>query len=264
VVTFGLAAHQVTSVSVRTDRGTGHAGLANGAFLHVFRPARRGVWARSVIARTVSRRTDVVPLSVESSGQRPLRTGLRSHGPSTVTRTISGGTIGWFVRRESRGLSAAQAHFKPRGCCRGYIRLIQPDPTDFLLMLISDHSPTPIPRSSRIRIPKLKPGEHRICSGLLTHVGLGSGCTTVEKLFREGPLALSWGFSGAGQQLWIVDGLASDDVARIEVYLGTSEHWQAPLRDNATAFRVQRAKFPVRIVAYDAAGHVIAVRTIRG
>ena len=265
VLTFGLAAQDVVSVSVRTDRGTSRAAVRNGAFLHVFRPRRRGVWARAVIARSATRRANVVPLSVEVSGQL-LRTGLRPHGPSKVTRTVSCGTIGWFVQREPRGLSPAQAHLNIRGCCHGYIRVIQPDAADFLLMLISDHSPTPIPPSTRRRlsIPKPKPGEHRICLGAYTNGSLGSGCTTVEKLFREGPLALSWGFSGGGQQLWVVEGLASDDVSRIEVFLGTGEHWRAPLRDNATVFRIQRAKFPVRIVAYDAGGHVIAIRTIRG
>jgi len=78
------------------------------------------------------------------------------------------------------------------------------------------------------------------------------------------PLELTWGFSGGGQQFWIVSGVASDAVARIEVFLGNGERWRAPLRDNATAFRVQRAKFPVRIVGYDAAGRVIDVKTIRG
>jgi hypothetical protein len=62
----------------------------------------------------------------------------------------------------------------------------------------------------------------------------------------------------------IVSGRASDDVARIEVFLGDGRHWTAPLRDNATGFRVQRAKFPVRVVAYDRAGRVIDVRTISG
>jgi hypothetical protein len=263
VLTFGVAAHDVVSVGVRTDRGTSRAAVRNGAFLHVFRPGRRGVWARAVIARSGTRRGNVVPLSVEVSGQL-LRTGLRSHGPSRVTRTVHGGTISWFVHREGRGLSPTQAHVNIRGCCRGYARVIQPDATDFLLMLISHRPLSPIPPQARLHIPKPKPGEHRICFGALASGGLGSGCTTLEKLFREGPLALNWGFSGAGQQLWIVEGLASDDVARIEVFLGTGEYWQAPLRDNATVFRVQRAKFPVRIVAYDGGGLVIAIRTIRG
>ena len=92
----------------------------------------------------------------------------------------------------------------------------------------------------------------------------GAGCREPDQLFRLGPLELTWGFSGAGQQTWIVSGVASDDVARIEVFLGNGERWRAPLRDNATAFRIQRAKFPARIVGYDAAGRVIDVKTIRG
>jgi aryl-alcohol dehydrogenase-like predicted oxidoreductase len=58
--------------------------------------------------------------------------------------------------------------------------------------------------------------------------------------------------------------LSADEVARIEVFEGDGSHWPAPLRDNATAFRVQRARFPVRIVAYDAAGRVIGMRTVHG
>jgi hypothetical protein len=259
VLTFGVAAQGVVSVSVRTDRGTSRAAVRNGAFLHVFRPSRRGVWARAVIARSATRRVDVVPLSVQVTGQPSLRTGLGPQGPSKVDRRVTGGTIGWFAHRESRGLSPAQAQLKSPGCCRGYARVIQPDPNDFLRVLISDRFTSPTPR----RVPQPK-GQHRICFGGLTPGGLGQGCTTLEKLFREGPLALNWGFSGGGQQLWLVQGLASDDVTRIEVFLATGQHWRAPLRDNATVFRVQRAKFPVRIVAYDAGGRVIAVRTIRG
>jgi len=263
VVTFGLAARQVTSVSVVTDRGASRAVLRSGAFLHVFRAGGGNVSARTVIAGTVSRRTGVVQLSVASSREQP-HTGLRPHGPSRVTRTVSGGTIGWFVRRELRGLSPTQAHFSLPGCCHGYTRLIQPDPDDFLRMLISDHDPSPHPHPTHVPIPSPKPGEHRICLGAVTHGGVGWSCTTLENLFGEGPLALSWGFSGAGQQLWLVEGLASDDVARIEVFLGTGEHWRVPLRDNVTLFRVQRSKFPLRVVAYDVRGRVISVRTIRG
>jgi hypothetical protein len=265
LLTFGVAAHRVVSVGVRSDRGTSPAVLRNGAFLHVFRPSRRGIWARAIVARNATGRTEATPLSVQVSNQPELRSGLRPHGPSRVDRVVTGGTIGWFIHREARGLSPAQAHVNFRGCCHGYTRLIQPDPDDFLLMLISDHSPIPIPSSThrRLLIPQPKPDEHRICLGALTHSGIGSGCTTLEELFSEGPLAISWGFSGVGQQLWLVQGLASDDVTRIEVFLGTGQHWRAPLRDNATVFRVPRAKFPVRVVAYDAAGRVVAVQTIR-
>lgn len=111
----------------------------------------------------------------------------------------------------------------------------------------------------RKRIPK-----DAICVGLVTRGDFGVGCRGRNKVFERGPLDHTWGFSGGGQQSWIVSGLASDDAERIEVFLGNGERWRAPLRVNATAFRIQRAKFPARVVAYDDAGRVIDVKTIRG
>jgi hypothetical protein len=122
-----------------------------------------------------------------------------------------------------------------------------------------------LPRPPGSSIPRPSP-ENAICHGLVSAGGFGAGCTELENLFRTGvgPLALSWGFSGAGQQISIVSGLVSDDVVRIEVFQGDGRRWRAPLRDNATAFRVQRAKFPIRVVGSDAEDRAIAVRTIRG
>jgi hypothetical protein len=63
---------------------------------------------------------------------------------------------------------------------------------------------------------------------------------------------------------WIVDGIVSDDVARVVVFLSTGERRRAPLRDNVVIVRVSAAKFPARVVGYDAAGRVIDVLTIGG
>ena len=259
LLTFGIAAGEVRRISVETDRGSTPAVVRNGAFLHVAVPGRRGVWARSVQATTGAGRSQVVPISVQAGGQPALRTGLRARGPATVERTLTRGTIGWFARREPRGVSGRAAGLRD-GCCTGFVRVVYPDPNDFLGLAIGDR--TLLRRSPAF--PGRGIPEDAICSGLVSRGGFGGGCRDARSLFQRGPLELSWGFSGAGQQLWIVSGLASDDVARIEVFLGNGERWQAPLRDNATAFRVQRAKFPARVVAYDAAGRVIDVTTIRG
>jgi hypothetical protein len=259
LLTFGLAASQVNRVEVKSDNKTTAAVVRNGAFLHVFRPGRHGVWARAVKATTRSEHAEAVPLSVEASGARPLRTGLKLHGPARVEREVKGGTIGWFAHREPRGESARQAGLTALGgCCSGFVRVIHPDPGDFLAVAIGDRTLVPhLPRRARV------PGLNKICVGELTRGGLGAGCG-LHGLFNSGPLALSWGFSGAGQQSWVVSGVVSDDVARIEVFQGDGRHWPAPLRDNATAFRIQRAKFPARIVAYDTAGRVIDIKTLRG
>jgi hypothetical protein len=259
LLTFGLAAAKVTRVAVETDTGMSAALVGNGAFLHVLASRRAGVWARAIEATTRSGRASVVPVSVEARGSSPLATGLRLHGPSRAERALKGGTIGWFARREPRGESARQAGLTALGgCCTGFVRVIHPDPGDFLAVAIGDRTLVPhLPRRARV------PGLNAICVGELTPGGLGAGCG-LHGLFSEGPLALSWGFSGAGQQFWVVSGVVSDDVARIEVFQGDGRRWAAPLRDNATAFRVLRAKFPIRIVAYDSAGRVIAIKTLRG
>ena len=258
LLTFGVATAEVRKVTVKTDRGVTPAVVGNGSFLHVVAPGRRGVWAREIRATAVGGRVQVVPVSVEVSGQPELRTGLRATGPATIEREIKRGTIGWFVRREPRGVAARSARIR-QGCCTGFVRVIYPDPDDFLGVAIGDRTlwrPAP---SFGPRIPK-----DAICVGLVSRGGFGVGCRGRNKIFERGPLDLTWGFSGGGQQSWIVSGLASDDVERIEVFLGNGERWRAPLRDNATAFRIQRAKFPARVVAYDDAGRVIDVKTIRG
>ena len=72
--------------------------------------------------------------------------------------------------------------------------------------------------------------------------------------------------SGAfdGDQFWLLSGVASDAVARIELFLADGERWPVPLTDNTFAIQVPRTHYPVNLVAYDAQGHVIAVHPSRG
>ena len=260
LLTFGIAAAEVTRISVEADSGSTAAVVRNGAFLHVLEPGRRGNWSRSITAATAAGRTEVVPISLNVSGQPPLRTGYNARGPATVEREITGGRIGWFERKEPRGVPAKGLGGR-LDCCTGFARVVYPDPNDFLGVAIGDR--TLIARQIR-QSPHFPAGENVICTGLVSRGGFGGSCRDASRLFGAGPLDLGWGFSGGGQQFWIVSGLASDDVARIEVFLGNGDRWRAPLRDNVTAFRVQRVKFPLRIVGYDDVGKVIAVRTISG
>jgi hypothetical protein len=68
---------------------------------------------------------------------------------------------------------------------------------------------------------------------------------------------------GGGNQYSILSGVASDDVVRLRLYLGTGEVSPVPLRDNVFATQISRAKFPFRLVGYDKDGHVIAVASMR-
>ena len=89
---------------------------------------------------------------------------------------------------------------------------------------------------------------------------IGGGCSPLDRLFTHGPLKI--GISGSGPSEYsLVSGTASDDVARITVYLGTGEVIPVALKDNVFVARVARAAYPLRIVAYDRTGRVISVTT---
>jgi hypothetical protein len=249
ITAFGFAADEAVRVDGVTDEGRHPALLGNGAFLFVADGPRRGTWIRRVIVRDARGRERAAPIAVEVSGESTRATGMRVHGPARVERVVRGGTIRWFVRREPRGAPFEGAELPRLGTCclvGSFVRLIQPVRGDFLRMLVAESD---------------QRGE--ICAYLVTRGGIGGNCVPLRQKFRRGPMALSWGFSGVGQQFWIVDGLVSDDVARVEIFLGTGERIRAPLRDNVVIARVQRAKFPARVVGYDLQGRVIGVETIR-
>ena len=255
LASFGFAADSARRIELVSDDGTSPALLASGAFLHVLDRPSRGTWIRSALARDESRRAHVVPILLATQEQPSGSLPLSAKGPARVERQVRGGTIGWFTQREPRGAPLeGSPRLPPRlgACCLlgAFARVIQPDARDFLRMLVAE--------SDLGRQPE---GEE-ICRYLITRGGVGGGCAPAKQLFSRGPLALSWGFSGVGQQFWIVSGLASDEVARVEVFLGTGEQRPAPLRDNVVIVRVQAAKFPARIVAYDARGRVIGIETI--
>jgi hypothetical protein len=82
--------------------------------------------------------------------------------------------------------------------------------------------------------------------------------------FLEGPLTASWEYIGAGRQFLLGSGIATDEVARVELFLATGERRSVPLRDNVFVARALRARFPVRLVAYDRAGRIIGIQAHRG
>lgn len=55
----------------------------------------------------------------------------------------------------------------------------------------------------------------------------------------------------------VLAGLASDDVARMELFLPHGRRHPVPLKDNAFFVRVARADLPANLVAYDRHGLVI-------
>jgi hypothetical protein len=68
--------------------------------------------------------------------------------------------------------------------------------------------------------------------------------------------------ANGGDQYATVHGLASDDVARLELYLADGERIAVPLTDDAYLIQVARTKFPIRLVAYDIDERIIAINAL--
>jgi hypothetical protein len=99
---------------------------------------------------------------------------------------------------------------------------------------------------------------------LIGNGAAGGGCSPFADLFFSGPFTTGETLLGGGDQYTILGGLASDDVARMTLFLANGQTRPIALSDNAWLIQAARADYPVRIVAYDKAGHVIGVDTPAG
>lgn len=269
--TFGIASDGVSQVVVDGDDGTHDAIVGGNAFLYVDDHPSHGARVAGVSA-------------VSATGERVALDFMRSpygmfdlavpppgtfHGPAKPQRAVSGGTVGWLERGEQPGdpvpakLAAAAtglAEHPPPAFTTGNRwpqqpehlvseRLLQPDPNDFVRMIVAGVSP-----SGAMSDPQAG-----ICIGQVEGSGVGSSCRQASDVFAHGPLWLTIGGNGMSQYS-VLSGLASDDVARIAAYLGNGDVVPVALAHNAFVARIARAQFPLRVVAYDTSGLVIAVQ----
>src|SRR6185437_1698169 len=102
-----------------------------------------------------------------------------------------------------------------------------------------------------------------VCTDVIVHGAAGGGCAVRAELFTHGPLA------GPGTMLVngsdefaIVDGLASDDVAKVTAFLANRQTQPVPLADNVYAVQLARTKLPAKLVAYDGAGRIIGITPV--
>jgi hypothetical protein len=262
IATYGLVAAETRHVLLQGDDGIREVAVGNGAFLAVGPGTVIDHSTLRAFAVDESGRRHPVPLSPSLTIEIDLfKSGLPLRGPDRVERRVTGGTIGWLLRREPRGeplperLREVVAPASPPAENAPYLeppavdvsdfaRMIQPHPADFLRMVLA-----------------VGRDDGHICSFLVSRGGVGGNCINSAAAFRGplGPLVASWAYAGAGSQFLTLSGIASDDVARLELFLGTGEHWPVPLKDNAFVARVQRAKMPGRLVAYDDEGRVIGI-----
>ena len=257
---FGVVADGVEAVELETNEGRVEAIVASNAFLAVTENPPLGMRTKELTAVGAQGQRVTVPLAEAPFGDygAPARPGA-APGPTKVERQVEGGTIGWLLRREPRGQSLEEAgldasQFGLERIARGEVihaRVITPDPQGHAPFVIG------VVRFERGQLPFGQSGE-QVC----TLVAYGGGCSPIAHLFPPGlPFSVGTMSGYGGNEYVLVEGLASDDVARLELFLANGERTSVPLKDNAYLVEVARLKFPARLVAYDAEGRVIGIES---
>ncbi len=259
-VTMGIVADGVRAVEISSGRKSSSAHIGANAFLYVTdRPHAARVsriWAVPQSGPRVS-----VPFVGEllpgaSIQPPPFRT---ARGPATVSRVVHGGAIRWLARREARGeqVPATVHHIVAASPAVIFRRMVAPNPAAPERMVVSV-----LPAGKRYFGGHLR-DNREVCAELIGGRYQGGGCWPAGRLFTTAPF--TWDVTMfPGDQYVTVSGLASDDVARMQLFLGTGEHTRVPLHDNAYAIQAALAKYPLRLVAYDAQRDVIGVITLKG
>lgn len=248
---FGLVAAETRRVELVTRAGTRDADVGNGAFLSLSPGGREAApTVRAFAVDAAGRRKRVLLAPSLRDGMDAYVTGLPVRGPDRLERTVRGGSVGWVLRREPRGepVSAALRRLGDGAIAFGsFARVIQPDPDDFVRFTVGVRGGT----------------RPELCFREISRGGIGGGCNSADVLFAARPFSGGWTYAGAGSQLVIASGLASDDVDRLILYLGNGERRAVALRDNVYFARVHRAELPARLVALDAGGRVVGLQTMR-
>jgi hypothetical protein len=262
-VTAGIVADGVKAVELAGDGGRRRRAIVGAnSFLSVAANPKVGYRTRHVWATADGRRIPIPFAQAPFDTWRsPPSSILKPQGPSRVERKVTGGRIGWLERREQRGATvpATLDRFYARLGKVVFERLLTPDPTSLMRVIVTVQvggqlsAPPGFPRS---KAP-------HVCTWLVAGGTVGGGCNPENDLFPRQPFSAGESVLLGSDQYATIDGLASDDVARLELFLGTGERIPVPLRDGAFLVQAARPKYPARLVAYDRQGRVVGIQTFQ-
>jgi hypothetical protein len=248
-ISAGIAADGVRAVVLRDHAERHEVPVQSNAFLYVAEEPEVRQRVRKVWARTPA---GLVPVSIASVSTLFGSTVAPRAAPPAppVEREVSGGRIGWLEDREPRGESLGTMrvpsyYWQPGGRNIIFGRVLAPDPTR--------------PHRLLIALNEREVGgtvDIDLCTFGRRPPGL-SGCS-------EYPLRTPFGHRSFGAGAFTtISGVASDDVARLEVLLADGTRRTARLVDNAFILDVPSAALPERLVAYDSEGRVISASQTR-
>lgn len=258
-VTFGIVADGVTEV----DLDAGSAAVVDNTFLYVNSDPKPGARVRAAAAVLADGRRVEVPFAAAPYGtwELPAAPDGKPLGPSKVERSVSVGTVGWILKHEPRGTEPppAMVAMAAKGMPgrNVFARLIELGSGSGFQVLVREIEVDPANRRS------YGFGGRMVCFTLVARGALvGGGCNPRSNLLFDGPFTIGESLPEGSDQYEIVNGVANDEVARMTLFQADGQVVTVPLRDNVYAVRALRAAFPARIVAYDAAGRVIGIKTL--
>jgi hypothetical protein len=254
---YGLAADDVTAIDVLVDGALlGRATVRNNAFLIAAHDATLGhppVWpAVTLRAHDAAGASADVPVVVDP--QTPDIDPADLPGPARVDHEPAHSSVGWLVRGEDRGepfvWDETSAPFAQRIL---FARAVAPDPTSSFRVALGYGEGSDGQTLRRwyclTWLAPLIPGPNpRGCIGwaesiddaawTITHSG-----TTIAEQFP----------------LWI--GIATDAIARLELFHADGTSVAVPYNDNVFSFYTRRGE-PSKLVAYDQMDRVVKVQVL--
>lgn len=250
---YGLASDAVSTVEVREKgRVLGRAVVDNNAFFFAVQDHPRFPLGGPPITLRASNDDGAiadVPLATGPMFSKLDQAALP--GPDHVDRLLENGSIAWLDRGESRGEPFTFPDHGPQRVVSS--RLLQPDPASSFRMGIARSEGT-----------DWRTNGGWYCLAWLWPLVRGSSssmCTRAETLDSGLVYTGSWFSSAVQFPLWV--GLASDDVARIELFHRDGSVDPVSLVDNVFSFQTARGE-TVKLVAYDREGRVVKLGLVGG
>jgi hypothetical protein len=254
-VTFGIVADAVTKVEVaHSSRSTSNAVLSGDAFLSIDPHPSATEYVTGIRAGSAN-----VLARIPYSPRGVATTALG--GPTRVQRVLRSGTIRWFAHREPRGAPVPRNLHHIVGTTPSVIfaREITPNPSAPERLVVSISPAGKQYFGGRLR------NDRKVCVDVVGgRYPDGGGCWPAGRLFSTGPIALGFGAQASSSQYVTFAGLASDDVARLELFPTSGPAIPVPLHDNGFLVEASLSDYPLNLVAYTNTGLVIGTTAIRG
>jgi hypothetical protein len=167
-------------------------------------------------------------------------------GPNRVERLVSNGTVKWLFAHEPRGQSLTAAHIRLGSTVGAHWQ-----PVKFARVVAPDSR-----TDAKIVLSLIGEKGRNVCMTVFLPRS-GSGGCAIGLSLRPFNVSLLSGTDVAPDGGFVLAGVASDDVARLKLFLPHGRQRTVPLKDNTFVVAVTEADSPATLVAYDAHDLVI-------